>query len=90
MLVLIDTFAVSLVVSLLFQYYKAAGVTTANQRELLSSLFSSAQNVEGLRMGVVTNAGWMKQTDAGWMKQTNLLFFSLLEAPCRMGSLFCL
>ena len=56
LLVLIDMFAVSLVVPLLFQYYKQAGITSANQRELLSSLFSTAQIVGGLLMGVVTDA----------------------------------
>ena len=67
-LVLIDMFAVSLVVPLLFQYYKAAGVTSANQRELLSSLFSMAQIVGGLLMGVLT--------DAGWVHRRTLLFLS--------------
>ena len=37
-LVFIDMFAVALVVPLLFQYYKKAGVTSATQRELLSSV----------------------------------------------------
>jgi hypothetical protein len=46
-LVFIDMFAVALVVPLLFQYYKRAGVTSATQRELLSSLFSGSQIVGG-------------------------------------------
>ena len=37
-LVFIDMFAVALVVPLLVQYYKRAGVTSATQRELLSSV----------------------------------------------------
>jgi hypothetical protein len=56
LLVLIDMFAVSLVVPLLFQYYKAAGVTSADQRELLSSLFSTSQIAGGLLMGILTDA----------------------------------
>lgn len=54
-LVLIDMFAVSLVVPLLFQYYKSAGVNDAGQRELLSSLFSASQIAGGLIMGFVTD-----------------------------------
>lgn len=53
---LVDMFAVSLVVPLLFQYYKTAGVTSANQRELLSSVFSISQIVGGLLLGVLTDA----------------------------------
>jgi len=55
-LVFIDMFAVSLVVPLLFQYYKNAGVTSANQRELLSSVFSSSQIVGGVVLGAMTDA----------------------------------
>jgi MFS family permease len=54
-----DMFAVSLVIPLLFQYYKAAGVKKANQREMMSSLFSTAQIVGGLIMGVLTDAGYV-------------------------------
>lgn len=67
-LVLIDMFAVSLVVPLLFQYYKAAGVNNAGQRELLSSLFSTSQIVGGLIMGFVT--------DARLVRRRSLLFIS--------------
>lgn len=56
-LVLLDMFAVSLVVPLLFQYYKAAGVASAGQRELLTSVYSSAQIVGGLLFGILTDAG---------------------------------
>jgi MFS family permease len=52
----IDMFAVSLVVPLLFQYYKAAGVTSANQRELLSSVFSASQIFGGLLLGTLSDA----------------------------------
>ena len=52
----IDMFAVALVVPLLFQYYKNAGVTSANQRELLSSVFSSSQILGGILLGALTDA----------------------------------
>jgi MFS family permease len=68
LLVLIDMFAVSLVVPLLFQYYKSAGVNNAGQRELLSSLFSTSQIVGGLLMGLVT--------DARLVRRKSLLFIS--------------
>jgi MFS family permease len=56
-LVFIDMFAVALVVPLLFQYYKYAGVTSATQRELLSSVFSASQIVGGILLGTLTDAG---------------------------------
>jgi hypothetical protein len=68
LLVFIDMFAVSLVVPLLFQYYKNAGVTSANQRELLSSVFSSSQIVGGLVLGAMT--------DAQLLKRKTILFLS--------------
>ena len=61
LLVLIDMFAVSLVVPLLFQYYKEAGITSASQREWLSSLFSSSQIVGGILMGLVTDAEFVSR-----------------------------
>lgn len=54
-------FAVSLVVPLLFQYYKNAGVTSANQRELLSSVFSSSQIVGGMVLGALADAQFLKR-----------------------------
>ncbi|KAL3940089.1 MAG: hypothetical protein SGBAC_005299 [Bacillariaceae sp.] len=68
LLVFIDMVAVSLVVPLLFQYYQQAGITSANQRELLSSVFSAAQIVGGLGLGALT--------DAKYLTQKNLLFMS--------------
>lgn len=56
LLVMIDMFAVSLVVPLLFQYYQLAGVNSANQRELLSSIFSMSQIVGGLCMSILSDA----------------------------------
>ena len=53
LLVLIDMLAVSLVVPLLFQYYKSAGVDKANQRELLSSLYNISQILGGVGLSVV-------------------------------------
>lgn len=67
-LVFIDMFAVSLVVPLLFQYYKNAGVTSANQRELLSSVFSSSQIVGGMVLGALA--------DANLLKRKTILFLS--------------
>ena len=55
-LVFIDMFAVALVVPLLFQYYRNAGITSANQRELLSSVFSFSQIVGGIVLGALTDA----------------------------------
>eukprot|EP00934_Nitzschia_sp_Nitz4_P002325 Nitzschia sp. Nitz4//scaffold56_size114212//62146//63582//NITZ4_003952-RA/size114212-processed-gene-0.39-mRNA-1//1//CDS//3329554712//2325//frame0 len=60
-LVFVDMFAVSLVVPLLFQYYKKAGVTSANQREMLSSVFSTSQIVGGLLLGFLTDAHWLSR-----------------------------
>lgn len=57
LLVMVDAFAVSLVVPLLLQYYQTAGVHSASQRELLSSLFSSSQIVGGLLLGALADAG---------------------------------
>jgi MFS family permease len=68
LLVFIDMFAVSLVVPLLFQYYKNAGVTSANQRELLSSVFSSSQIVGGLVLGALA--------DARLLRRKTILFLS--------------
>lgn len=67
-LVFIDMFAVSLVVPLLFQYYKSAGINSAGQRELLSSLFSTSQIIGGIIMGFVT--------DARFVRRRSLLFIS--------------
>ena len=56
LLVMIDMFSVSLVVPLLMQYYTNAGVTSASQRELLSSVFSCSQIVGGLLLGALADA----------------------------------
>jgi MFS family permease len=60
-LVFIDMFAVALVVPLLFQYYKLAGVTSATQRELLSSVFSASQIVGGILLGGLTDANVLRR-----------------------------
>ncbi|GKY94825.1 hypothetical protein MPSEU_000447700 [Mayamaea pseudoterrestris] len=67
-LVFIDMFAVSLVVPLLFQYYKAAGIQRADQREWLGSLFSTSQIVGGLSIGFLA--------DAKILTRRTILFFS--------------
>ena len=69
-LVMIDMFSVSLVVPLLHQYYKDAGVQSANQRELLSSLFSSSQIAGGLIIGALS--------DVGILSRRRILFLSFL------------
>jgi MFS family permease len=60
-LVLIDMLAVSLVVPLLTQYYKNAGVSSAAERELLSSVYSSSQIVGGLVFGLWADAGRLQR-----------------------------
>lgn len=67
---MIDMFSVSLVVPLLFQYYKHAGVTTASHRELLSSVFSISQIVGGLILGALA--------DAEMIQRRTILFVSFL------------
>mmetsp|Transcript_28511 Transcript_28511/g.60164 ORF Transcript_28511/g.60164 Transcript_28511/m.60164 type:complete len:487 (+) Transcript_28511:161-1621(+) len=69
-LVMIDMFSVSLVVPLLHQYYKNAGVSSASQRELLSSLFSSSQIAGGLIIGALS--------DVGILSRRRILFLSFL------------
>ncbi len=69
-LVMIDMLSVSIVVPLLHQYYKTSGVESAQQRELLSSLFSSSQIVGGLIIGALS--------DVGILSRRNILFLSFL------------
>ena len=67
---MIDMFSVSLVVPLLFQYYKHAGVTNASHRELLSSVFSISQILGGLILGAMA--------DVGVIQRRTILFLSFL------------
>ena len=69
-LVMIDMLSVSLVVPLLQQYYRNAGVHSAKQREMLSSLFSSSQIAGGLMIGALS--------DVGILSRRNILFLSFL------------
>eukprot|EP00579_Thalassiosira_antarctica_P011200 CAMPEP_0201923134 /NCGR_PEP_ID=MMETSP0903-20130614/10972_1 /ASSEMBLY_ACC=CAM_ASM_000552 /TAXON_ID=420261 /ORGANISM="Thalassiosira antarctica, Strain CCMP982" /LENGTH=399 /DNA_ID=CAMNT_0048460403 /DNA_START=119 /DNA_END=1318 /DNA_ORIENTATION=- len=69
-LVMIDTFSVSLVVPLLHQYFKNAGVQSASQREMLSSLYSSSQIAGGLIIGALS--------DVGILSRRSILFLSFL------------
>ena len=56
LLVVLDMVGVSLVVPLLHsQYFQLAGVTSAVQREWLSSIFSASQIVGGLAMGALSD-----------------------------------
>jgi MFS family permease len=61
LIVFIDMLGVSLVVPLLFQYYRKAGIASANQRELLSSVFSFSQIIGGIVLGVLTDAKILKR-----------------------------
>lgn len=54
-------FAVSLVVPLLVEYFKNAGVTQASQRELLSSIYSFSQIIGGLLIGALADSGAMSR-----------------------------
>eukprot|EP00980_Cylindrotheca_fusiformis_P009084 scaffold1965_cov110-Cylindrotheca_fusiformis.AAC.7 len=68
LLVFIDMLAVALVVPLLFQYYRMAGITSASQRELLSSVFSFSQIIGGLVLGALS--------DAKILRRRTILFLS--------------
>jgi hypothetical protein len=67
---MIDMLSVSLVIPLLHQYYKNAGVHSATQRELLSSLFSSSQIAGGFIIGALS--------DVGMLRRRNILLLSFL------------
>lgn len=67
---MIDMLSVSLVVPLLHQYYKSAGVNSASQREMLSSLFSSSQILGGVLIGALS--------DMGVLSRRRVLFLSFL------------
>ena len=69
-LVMIDMLSVSLVVPLLHQYYKNAGVHSASQREMLSSLYSSSQIAGGLIIGFLS--------DLGYLSRRRILFLSFI------------
>lgn len=66
----IDMFSVALVVPLLNQYYKDAGVLSASLRELLGSLFSSSQILGSLLMGALS--------DSGILSRRKILYISFL------------
>jgi DHA1 family tetracycline resistance protein-like MFS transporter len=57
----IDMFSVALVVPLLHQYFKEAGVTNASLRELLSALFSGSQIIGGLVIGGLSDSGLLSR-----------------------------
>jgi len=66
----IDMFSVALVVPLLNQYYKDAGVSSASLRELLNSLFSGSQILGSLVMGALS--------DSGILSRKHILYISFL------------
>jgi len=68
--VTISSIPVSLVVPLLHQYYKNAGVHSASQREMLSSLYSSSQIAGGLIIGALS--------DLGYLSRRRILFLSFI------------
>ena len=76
-LVTLDMFAVSLVVPLLNSYYVNAGVTSARQREFLSSAYTSAQILGGIMIGA---AG-----DAGVLSRKNILLLSFVGSAISYG-----
>jgi len=76
-LVMIDMVSVSLVVPLLHQYYKDAGVHSASQREMLSSLYSSSQIAGGLIIGALS--------DVGILSRRRILFLSFLGSALSYG-----
>ncbi len=61
---MLDMLSVSLVVPLLNQYFLDAGVSSASQRELLSSLYSSSQIVGGFLFGGLLDTGSLSRTMA--------------------------
>lgn len=67
---MLDMLSVSLVVPLLNQYFLDAGVSSASQRELLSSLYSSSQIVGGFLIGGLL--------DTGSLSRQHCLFLSFL------------
>lgn len=56
LLVFVDQLGVSATLPLMVHYYRHAGVGSASQREVLTSLYSSAQIVSGLSLGYVKEA----------------------------------
>lgn len=76
-LLMIDSFSVSLVVPLMHQYFKNAGVQSASQREMLSSLYSSSQIAGGLIIGALS--------DVGILSRRRILFLSFLGSALSYG-----
>jgi len=74
---MIDSFSVSLVVPLMHQYFKNAGVQSASQREMLSSLYSSSQIAGGLIIGALS--------DVGILSRRRILFLSFLGSALSYG-----
>jgi hypothetical protein len=74
---MIDMFCVSLVVPLINQYFLDAGVTSASQRELLSSLYSTSQIIGGLVMGTLL--------DAKILSRKHSLYLSFLGSSISYG-----
>ncbi|CAB9501387.1 major facilitator Superfamily [Seminavis robusta] len=68
LLVALDMIGVSLVVPLLHsQYFQLAGVTSAVQREWLSSIFSTSQIVGGLVLGTLSDSQLLSRRAILWL-----------------------
>jgi len=69
-LVFLDVMSVTLVIPLLHQYYKDAGMIHTTQREMLNSIYSSCQIVGGLTLGALNDSGILTP----WTTLINLSF----------------
>jgi MFS family permease len=83
LLVFVDMMGVSLVVPLLHsQYFQLAGVTSAAQREWLSSIFSASQIVGGLSMGALSDSGLVSRQ---WILLTSFVGSAFAYAMILQG-----
>lgn len=58
-LVFLDVMGVTLVIPLLQQYFKDAGIVHATQREMLNSVYSTSQIIGGLTLGALNDVGYL-------------------------------
>ncbi len=77
MLNMLDMLSVALVVPLLGQYFQDAGVQSAGQRELLSSVYSLSQIVGGFVIGGLS--------DVGILSRKHCLYLSFLGSSLSYG-----
>ena len=74
---MLDMISVALVVPLLGQYFQDAGVHSASEREMLSSLYSFSQIVGGFFIGFIM--------DVGILSRKHCLFLSFLGSALSYG-----